>query len=144
MAYMWEDNVTMDLKEIGFNTRDWVDSAQNIDYWRAFVTVKLNLSVPYSLELVIYLNFQKIANKTFQLDVFIFINLIHGCVLLFLDTLSQIHYPFPCVIDRMRYRTLKLGSMWRHDAPRHLWSASQPAVMEALLGDKFYILHLWT
>ena len=24
----WEDNITMDLKEMGINTRNWVDSAQ--------------------------------------------------------------------------------------------------------------------
>ena len=27
----------MDLKEIGINTRNWVDSAQDRNYWRAFV-----------------------------------------------------------------------------------------------------------
>ena len=32
----WEDNIRMDLKEIGFNTRNWIDSAQDRDYWRAF------------------------------------------------------------------------------------------------------------
>ena len=31
----WEDNIRMDLKEIGINTRSWVDSAQDRDYWRA-------------------------------------------------------------------------------------------------------------
>jgi hypothetical protein len=25
----WEDNIRMDLKEIGINTRNWVDSAQD-------------------------------------------------------------------------------------------------------------------
>ena len=30
-----EDNIRMDLKEIGFNTRNWVESAQDRDYWRA-------------------------------------------------------------------------------------------------------------
>ena len=30
----WEDNIRMGLKEIGINTRKWVDSAQDIDYWR--------------------------------------------------------------------------------------------------------------
>ena len=29
----WEDNVRMDLKEIVMNTRNWVDSAQDRDYW---------------------------------------------------------------------------------------------------------------
>ena len=28
----WEDNVRTDLKEIGINTRNWVDSVQNRDY----------------------------------------------------------------------------------------------------------------
>ena len=27
----WEDNIRMDLKEIGINTRNWVDSAQDRD-----------------------------------------------------------------------------------------------------------------
>ena len=28
----WEENVRMDLKEIGMNTRNWVDSVQDEDY----------------------------------------------------------------------------------------------------------------
>ena len=28
----WEDNIRMDLEEIGINTRNWVDSAQDRDY----------------------------------------------------------------------------------------------------------------
>ena len=28
----WEDNIRMDLKEMGINTRNWVDSAQLSDY----------------------------------------------------------------------------------------------------------------
>ena len=38
----WEDNTRMDLKEIG----NWVDSAQDRDYWRALVNAALNLRVP--------------------------------------------------------------------------------------------------
>ena len=38
----WEDDIRMDLKEIGINTRDWVDLAQDRDYWRAFVNVALS------------------------------------------------------------------------------------------------------
>ena len=30
----WEDNIRMNLKEIGINTRNWVVSAQYRDYWR--------------------------------------------------------------------------------------------------------------
>ena len=29
--------IRMNLKEVGINTRNWVDSAQNRDYWRALV-----------------------------------------------------------------------------------------------------------
>ena len=42
----WEDNIRMDFKEIGVNTRNWVDSAQDRDYWRALVNSVLNLRVP--------------------------------------------------------------------------------------------------
>ena len=41
----WEDNIRIDLKEIGINTRNWVDSAQDRDYWRALVNVGLKLRV---------------------------------------------------------------------------------------------------
>ena len=40
-----EDNIRMDLKEIGFNTRNWVDSAQDRDYWRALVNAALHIRV---------------------------------------------------------------------------------------------------
>jgi hypothetical protein len=42
----WEDNIRMDLKEIGINTRNWVDSGHIKDYSRALVNVALNLQVP--------------------------------------------------------------------------------------------------
>ena len=41
-----EDNIRMDLKEIGVNTSNWVDSAQDRDYWRALVNAAFNLLVP--------------------------------------------------------------------------------------------------
>ena len=42
----WEDDITMDHKEIGINTRNWVDSAQDRNYWGALVNAPLNLRVP--------------------------------------------------------------------------------------------------
>ena len=42
----WADNIRMDLKEIGINTRNWVDSAQDGDYWRTLVNAALNLRFP--------------------------------------------------------------------------------------------------
>ena len=40
----WEDNIRMVLE--GINARNWVDSAQDRNYWRALVNEALNLWVP--------------------------------------------------------------------------------------------------
>ena len=40
------NNIRIDLKEIGINTRNWVDLAQDGDYWIALANVELNLQVP--------------------------------------------------------------------------------------------------
>ena len=40
-----EGNIRMDLKEIGINADNWVDLAQDKDYWRALVNAALNLWV---------------------------------------------------------------------------------------------------
>jgi hypothetical protein len=39
----WEDNIKMDLREIGFEDVDW---AQDRDRWRALVNTVMNLRVP--------------------------------------------------------------------------------------------------
>ena len=41
----WEDNIRMSLEEIGINTNNSVDSAQDRDYWRAIVNAALNRRV---------------------------------------------------------------------------------------------------
>ena len=41
-----EDNIRMYLEEIGINAGNWVDSAQDRNYWRALVNATLNLRVP--------------------------------------------------------------------------------------------------
>jgi hypothetical protein len=38
--------IRMDLKEISIDIRNWVDSTQDRDYWRALVNAALNLLVP--------------------------------------------------------------------------------------------------
>ena len=39
---IWEDNIGMDLEEIDINTRNWVHSAQDTDYWRAVVNLQVS------------------------------------------------------------------------------------------------------
>ena len=41
-----EDNIKIDLKEIGISSRNWVDSAHDRDYWRALVNMACNNQVP--------------------------------------------------------------------------------------------------
>ena len=36
----------MDLKEMGINMRNWIDSGQDRDYWRVLMNAALNLGVP--------------------------------------------------------------------------------------------------
>ena len=40
----------MDLKEIGISTRNWVDPAQDRNYWRALVRAAIDLRVPKAIE----------------------------------------------------------------------------------------------
>jgi hypothetical protein len=42
----WEDNIRMDLREIGWGGMDWIDLAQDTDQWRALVNTVMNLRVP--------------------------------------------------------------------------------------------------
>ena len=41
-----QDNIRIDLEEIRINAGNWVDSAQDRNYWRALVNATLNLWVP--------------------------------------------------------------------------------------------------
>jgi hypothetical protein len=45
--HKWEDNIKMDLKEIGWwGGMDWIDEAQDRDRWWALVNAVINLQVP--------------------------------------------------------------------------------------------------
>ncbi|KAJ4435556.1 hypothetical protein ANN_18172 [Periplaneta americana] len=39
----WEDNIKMDLREVGYDGRDWINVAQDRDQWRAYVRAAINL-----------------------------------------------------------------------------------------------------
>jgi len=42
----WEDNIKMDLQEVGCGSLDWIDLAQDRDRWRALVNAVMNRRVP--------------------------------------------------------------------------------------------------
>ena len=46
----WEDNIRMDFEDMRINAGNWVDSAQDRDYWRALVNEALDPWVPYAME----------------------------------------------------------------------------------------------
>jgi hypothetical protein len=41
----WMDNIKIDLREIGWDSMDWVDLAQDRDQWRALVNTVMKLRV---------------------------------------------------------------------------------------------------
>jgi hypothetical protein len=42
----WEDNIVMNLREIGWSGMDWIDLTQDMDQWRALMNTVINFRVP--------------------------------------------------------------------------------------------------
>jgi hypothetical protein len=42
----WEDNIKMDIQEVGEGRGDWMELAQDRDWWRALVGTVRNFRVP--------------------------------------------------------------------------------------------------
>jgi hypothetical protein len=43
--HRWEDGMRMDLREIGWGSVEWIQLAQDRDWWRALVNMVMNLWV---------------------------------------------------------------------------------------------------
>ena len=46
--HRWEDNIKIDLQEVGCGGMDWIELAQDRDRWWALVTAVMNLRVSYN------------------------------------------------------------------------------------------------
>ena len=44
--HRWEDNIKLDLQEVGRGCGDWVELAKDRDTWRALVSTVMNFGVP--------------------------------------------------------------------------------------------------
>jgi hypothetical protein len=44
--HRWEDNINMDLQEVGCGVMDWIDLVQDRERWRELVNAVMNLPVP--------------------------------------------------------------------------------------------------
>jgi hypothetical protein len=44
--HRWEDNIKMDLQEVGCGGSDWIELAQERGRWQALVNGEMNLQVP--------------------------------------------------------------------------------------------------
>jgi len=42
----WEDNIKMDLQEVGCGSMNWIELAKDRDRWQALVNAVMNLQVP--------------------------------------------------------------------------------------------------
>ena len=47
----WEDNIRMDLQEVGGSCGDWMELAQDRDRWRAIMSTVMSLRAPKMREI---------------------------------------------------------------------------------------------
>jgi hypothetical protein len=44
--HRWDDNIKVDLQEVGYRGMDWIELDKDMDRWWAFVNAVMNLGVP--------------------------------------------------------------------------------------------------
>jgi hypothetical protein len=44
--HRWEDNIKIDVQEVGYEGMDWIDLAQDRDRWRAIVNAVVKFRIP--------------------------------------------------------------------------------------------------
>jgi hypothetical protein len=44
--HRWEDNIKMDLREIGWGGMNWIHLAQDVEQWWASMNTVMNLRIP--------------------------------------------------------------------------------------------------
>jgi hypothetical protein len=47
--HTWEDNIKIDLRELGWGGMDWILLARDREQWRALVNTVMNLRVPLNV-----------------------------------------------------------------------------------------------
>jgi hypothetical protein len=45
----WEDNIKINLREIGWGSIDWINLTEDRDWWRALVNMVMNIRVPQNV-----------------------------------------------------------------------------------------------
>jgi len=46
LKHRWDNNIKIDIQEVGCGGMDWIDTAWDRDRWWAFVNTVMNLWVP--------------------------------------------------------------------------------------------------
>jgi hypothetical protein len=44
--HIWEDNIKIDIREIGWGGTDWIDLPQDRDQWRTLMNTAMNFRIP--------------------------------------------------------------------------------------------------
>ena len=45
----WEDNINMDLQDVGCGVMDWIELTQDRDRWRELVSAVMNIRAPQNV-----------------------------------------------------------------------------------------------